>query len=331
MLAAVLYPFSGLSGSNNGLLWWSALLWGLSGGWSVLWLFQGIQRVRQAGILDVSAKLLGTAGIFFLVHSPADGWKILAMQGGLSILANMAGATILYRIIPFVWPSRRDVLGALREGWAMFLFKSSAVAMLSSNTFVLGFFAPLERVGWYAAGEKISRSCWQLLSPLTQVLYPELARLTRFEAKRGRSMAMICTLGTSIVGLALGLVLYVSAPLAVQILMGKAFMPSVGVVRLLAWLGPMVALNSAVAFYWLFPAGLEGPYTRLVIGAVVVDILLNAILAPRFAETGTALAVILAEATILGGAILLLRARMGSGRAETGNLAGLAVSSQGGD
>ena len=213
----------------------------------------------------------------------------------------------------------------------MFLFKSSAVAMLSSNTFILGLFAPLERVGWYAAGEKISRSCWQLLSPMTQVLYPELARLTHFEAKRGRSMAIVCTLGTSLVGLALGLALYISAPLAVRILMGPAFMPSVAVLRMLAWLGPMVALNSAVAFYWLFPAGLEVPYTRLIISAMILDILLNAVLAPRFAETGTALAVILAEITMLGGAALLLRARMGSGRARLSGLDGLAISSQGAD
>jgi PST family polysaccharide transporter len=282
-------------------------------------------------MLDVSAKLLGTAGIFVLVHGPADGWKILAMQGCLSFVANVTGAMILYREIPFVWPSPQDVLRALREGWAMFLFKSSAVAMLSSNTFILGWFAPLERVGWYAAGEKISRSCWQLLSPLTQVLYPELARLTHFEARRGRNVAMKCTLLTSMAGLALGLALYVSAPVAVQLLMGRAFMPSVAVLRMLAWLGPMVALNSAVAFYWLFPAGLEVPYTRLVIGAMVVDVLLNVVLAPRMAEIGTAMAVILAELTMLGGAVLLLRARIASGRGDLMSVERLAAGAQGGD
>jgi PST family polysaccharide transporter len=330
MLAVLSYPLAGLAG-NSGRLWWSALLWGLSGGWSILWFFQGIQQVKMAGVLDITAKILGTAGLFVFVHSPQDNWKILALQGTLGVFSNTAAATLVYRRIPFLWPSRRFVSQAMREGWSMFLFKSSVIAMLSSNTFILGCFAPLERVGWYAAAEKISRSCWQLLSPLSQALYPEFSGLAQQEGNQSRRMAILCTAGTGIIGIALGLVLYCGAPLIVHILMGKRFLPSVGVLRLLAMLGPLVAMNSSLAFYWVFPAGLERGYTRLVLAAMAVDATLNAALASRYAETGTAVAVIVAEIAMLAGALGLMRNKFRFGFRKLRATITLAVSPQGGE
>jgi len=71
-----------------------------------LWFFLGMEWMRSAAVLEISGKLLALGGLFLFVHSPADVWKALALQAIPFSLQSVAGVWLIYREVPFRFPSR---------------------------------------------------------------------------------------------------------------------------------------------------------------------------------------------------------------------------------
>ncbi len=69
-----------------------------------LWFYQGFEDMRLPALLSVTARLIATAGIFFLVNSPGDGWIVLALQvaGGFASSGIAIGS--MYRRVPARMP-----------------------------------------------------------------------------------------------------------------------------------------------------------------------------------------------------------------------------------
>lgn len=167
-------------------LFWSSTFWGVCQGVNMLWFFQGLERMRLAGALEVGGKVLAAISIFILVHNPDDGWKVMAAQCIGCLVAHGVTVILAYREVGFRWPKPSLVWDALRMGWSMFLFKAAQGLAGSINNLILGFFAPLAAVGWYGGAEKITRVFQQGLWPVNQALYPRLAQ----QAKDSREKAM---------------------------------------------------------------------------------------------------------------------------------------------
>ena len=62
---------------QNGLILWAGAFSGIGQGFSMLWLYQGLERMRTSSAVDIVAKIAGAGGVFLLVHKPADAWKVL--------------------------------------------------------------------------------------------------------------------------------------------------------------------------------------------------------------------------------------------------------------
>ncbi|HEV2248837.1 MAG TPA: oligosaccharide flippase family protein, partial [Terriglobia bacterium] len=120
---------------------WAAVFWAVAQSFSMLWYYQGLERMRLVAVLDVAGKAAATAGIFIVVHHPADGWKVLALQGGGSLLSVVVAAAMVYRDVPIKLPGWRLVRDTLRMGWSMFLFRGSMSLYGAGNAFILGLFA----------------------------------------------------------------------------------------------------------------------------------------------------------------------------------------------
>lgn len=83
----------------------AGILYALAQGFAPLWFFQGIERMTVAALLEVVGKVLGLVGIFLFIHSPADDWKVLALQAWAPTLSTVLGLVIAYRYIPIRIPS----------------------------------------------------------------------------------------------------------------------------------------------------------------------------------------------------------------------------------
>jgi polysaccharide transporter, PST family len=292
---------------------WAGVAAGIATGMNPLWYFQGCERMKVVATLEVGTKVAAALGIFVFVHGPADAWRVAGLQAAASLLSTGVGLVLMYVDVRTCRVNLGLVRQALRTGWTMFIFRSTAMLYTSGNSFLLGFFAPPAAVGYFAGAEKISKAFMGLLNPFNQALYPRLSKLAVHDRKAGsrllRTNAVVAAAG----GLLLGVIVYVSAPLLVGLLLGREFAPAVPVLRLLAVLPFLIGMNTVLCTQWMAPLGMDTLLNRVILGASAVNIGLAVVLAPRFQHMGMAIAVAGAELfiTLTAGFILLRGSRTG--------------------
>jgi PST family polysaccharide transporter len=296
-LALCLAPFIPLLHDNHDLLA-GGLVYGVMQGSSPLWFFQGLERMRVSSALEISGKLAGLCGLFLFVHSPADAWKVMALAGIAPAVTTLACFVLAYRTIPLHAPSIARVRNALQMGWRMFVFRSAESLYGVGNVFLLGLFAPPAIVGYFASAEKVSKAAFGLLNPIRDAIFPRLSHL----ALQGREAAgRLARLGAAAMiggGVALGLALFLFAPIVIRLLMGAAFEPAVAALRILSALPVLLSITYSIGFQWLLPHGKDALINRIIIAAGILNVTMSFLLAPRFAHVGMAWAVVCSEAFV---------------------------------
>jgi PST family polysaccharide transporter len=315
VLVAASFPLALLAGRwvpifrEHPALLWAGMFWALAQGFSVMWYFQGLERMRLVAALDISAKALATAGVFLLVRRSEDGWRVLALQGCGFLVSAAIGLSLAYRELPFRLPSWAAVWEALRMGWSMFLFRSSVSLYTAGNAFILGLFVSPEFVGYYAGAEKISRAFLGILNPISQTLYPRLSHLASHAQDRAARLARISIGLMGGAGATLGVLVFLLAPVIVHMVLGAHFEPAVRVLRVLALLVPLVAIGNVLGIQWMLPLGMDRAFNKIILLAGFINIVLALVLAPNYREMGMAWAVVIAETFVSSSMYLLLRSR----------------------
>jgi PST family polysaccharide transporter len=98
-----------------------------------------------------------------------------------------------------------------------------------------------------------------------------------------------------IVGLVTCGALIIAAPWVIRLLLGPAYLPAIGVMRVASLIVPFVAVNSVLGTQWMLPFGMDREFNRIVVCAGILNVLLAVILSPRFGPLGTAWSVVAAQ------------------------------------
>jgi PST family polysaccharide transporter len=181
----------------------------------------------------------------------------------------------------------------------MFLFRGSYSIFTTANTFILGLLSSPFYVGLYGGGERIARAMQGQIGPITQAFYPHVSHMFSKNETSAKRMARLVIGASGGIGLLLGVVLALLAHPLTRILLGSGYDGSVNVVRVFALLLPISALNNGLIMQWMLPLKMDSEACTAILGAVVVNVALAVMLAPRFAHLGMAFAVFIAEAFML--------------------------------
>jgi len=289
------------------LVW--ACVQALALGFSPVWYFQGTERLVRPAVVEVVARAAATAAIFVVVRTSDDGWKAMALQASATVATTGVPLLWLYRRVAWRWPRRMQAVSMLKSAWGMFVFRGAHGLYTTMNVLILGMFVPTRAVGYFGGAERIARAVLNLLTPLSQTLYPRINHLVRRDPRRAGGLARVGLMLLTGVGLILGTALALAAPLVVRIILGPGYEASVPVLRGLALLVPLSGASSALALQWLFPVGLERRVTAVILIAGFVNVGLAVLLAPRLAQMGMVWAVLAAELFILVALALCARHR----------------------
>lgn len=288
-------------------LFWAGMFWGAVQGFSMSWFFQGLERMRLVAALETPAQFSGIIAILLFVHRLQDAWLVLVIQGLAYGLPAVVELVLAYREVPFLVPTFRSIREGLRMGTSMFLYRGSLELYAKGNALILGLFVAPQLVGYYAAAEKISRASYRLLNPVTQALYPRMSYLLHHAKEKAHRLARMGIILVGAGGLALSLLVYLSAPWLIRIIVGPEFAPAVPLLRILALMPALIALGQGYGTQWMLPLGLDRLFNSVMLLAGGIDIALALILAPRYADLGMAWVAVLTEALIAAGFYLVLR------------------------
>jgi len=153
------------------------------------------------------------------------------------------------------------------------------------DVFLVSFFLGPTQVGLYALGVVVSEALWQIPSAVASALFPRTVRTLDDGASDFTCLIMR---QVSVISCVLGVLLVVACPIAIPLVFGERFLPSVAVVW---WLMPgTIALSMAkVACADLTARYKTGYSTVFAFIALGVSVPLDLVLIPRMGIQGAAL------------------------------------------
>jgi PST family polysaccharide transporter len=262
------------------------------------WLFAGLERLGVVTVLTISGRLLTILPLFVFVHDPDDAWRAALISSANGVLAGLAAAFLVRRvglIGNFHRPSFGEQLRALREGWHLFVSQASISFYSVTNTVLLGFVSTERQVGLFTAADRVKQMSLLPIDSVANAFYPRISRMIAENdpgtSRMLRNLAVIGCGGMTLVSA----VLFFGAPLIVRLLMGPEFGDAVLPLRILSVLPILVAMNTIIGRLILLPLGRDRSFSRIIFAGGLLNLMLLAILAPRFGAAGVACSLVATE------------------------------------
>ena len=264
----------------------------------------------------------------------AAGVAVLAAGGGVFAAgAVYAGGSLLAVVAAELWVRRLGVTRAAlaparwlplaRTAVPIGLITVLGALLLRVDVTMLSFLGDAAKVGLYAVGFRLVEATQFLGAALAAAMLPWFSRATGArtgELARGFALGLKAT--TALL-LPIGLVFVLFAAPLLRLLYGSGFGAAVAPLELLGLVALAFGLN-AFAGVVLIARDRPGSYARLLAPVLVLNVLLNLVLIPRYGPKGAAFDALLSTFTLAG--VSLWYARSVVGRFDVvGALAGPAV------
>jgi O-antigen/teichoic acid export membrane protein len=271
------------------------------------WVYKGQGRTGRVAIALLLAQLIALVMILLLVRSRSDVERVPVIQIGADLIA---GAFLLIPLLRGRWiiPSYRELADLARRVRIVTISRILRTIVVSFDIVLLGLMVSTSEVGWYSAAYRIVFFVMAIIMASHVAFVSEAARApddpAALSAVLSKAIAMALTvtlpfaIGGSLVAFSLVTTVfgaqYANGAVPLQILL----------VSLL-----FLALHGATRNIFLALHRMELELAFVATG-VVVNVVANLVLIPRYGIVGAAIATVAGEAAILVGVFGAL-ARMG--------------------
>lgn len=261
------------------------------------WLFQGKEKMGWIAISNITARLLAIPLIFIFVNKPEHAYIAALISSLTIILASCIGLYFVWRQKWVVWyqPTLADLSEVLRDGWHVFISSAAISLYTTSTTVILGFISGPMAVGYFVAADKLRQAVLGLITPFFQALYPRVNAIMAKSRLEGFLLIRKILKWQSIFTFALSLVMFITAPLMISLAYGEQYDAAVPVLLLMAWLPFVIGLSNVFGMQTLLVLGYKETFSKILMMAGLIHVVLNLPLTYYNAEVGAAISVLLTE------------------------------------
>lgn len=274
-----------------------------------VWLYVGMEKIKEVAAIQLSSKLLTLPLIFLVVHEPGDGPFVVA----ISTLTGLVGALSTYRwlkrdeAISVCVPKWKDMVSALKEGAPMFF---SALAMSFYSTLpqlLLGFFSTTTQVGLFALADRIRQVAQSAYAPIAQALFPRMSSLFERDRKAAVNLVVKSSRYVFFMSTVVSLVLFFGADLIVEIISGRSFKDSAGILKVLAFVPMIVSVANILGVQVMLTNGRIVEFSKVVGYVGAISLLVTIPLVLTYQSAGAAFAILIAEVSVMTGFAVCVR------------------------
>jgi len=164
--------------SSDWELYYFTFLWVIGQALFPIWYFQGMEKMKYITIVNITSKLIFTALIFIVIREPSDYLYVPILNGFGFIVGGLISLWIIHRHFnqSFMFQQYHTLKGYFLDSSQFFLSRVSVSVYTSANAFVLGLFLGNTMVGYYSIAEKLYQALQSFYGPITQALYPYVAK-----------------------------------------------------------------------------------------------------------------------------------------------------------
>ncbi len=238
-----------------------------------VWFFQGIQQMRYITFVNIVANITRVAGIFIFVKSPQDYLVAALFQAIVPLIASLFSWIILVKDYPevLVLPSYKGIKKMLKDGWSIFTSTVAINLYTASNVVFLGMLTNNVVVGYFSGAKKIIDNITQLISPITQAIYPYVSKkasASKTDALRFLHKIVILLGGGNFI---LSLFILIFAEWIVELLLGNGYEQSVLLLRIMALLPVIISLSNVFGVQTMLVFGMQKAFSKILIMAAVLN------------------------------------------------------------
>ena len=264
------------------------------------WLYKALEKYTYITVRSLIFKTIAVAAIFMTINSSTD----YVLYGFLTISAaaasNIVNMMNLHKHIGMKSGGHMDLRRHLPGMMALFSLAAAATIYANLDIAFLDFIKGDTEAGLYGIAVKVKLVMVNLITSVSAVLLPRVSYLkARDEREQYMKLLKNTMSGVNILSVPLTCFFIIFADKCVMILAGQEFSGSVMPMRIIMPAVFIIGISSILGMQMLIPMGKEKAVSRAAWAGALIDILLNAILIPRFASSGAAFATLSAEILVL--------------------------------
>ena len=260
------------------------------------WFFAGLEEFKVTVMRLLIIKVLSMICIFSFVKTADDLWIYTLIMSGSFLISEVYLWIVARKRVKWKLPRLKDALKHLKPILVLFIPILAVDLYRMMDKIMLGEIISMGSVGQYENADKIIKICLGVVTALSSVMLPRMAKLNAendtgtMRRYMGNSMRVILAMSCALVAgiLAVGKTF---APT----FFGPEFVECGSVLQVLSFSVLFVAFSNLVRTQYLIPCHKDRIYILAVWGGVALNLVLNILLIPWLGAIGAAIATAVTE------------------------------------
>lgn len=297
---SVTYFVYGFVFSNNRTIALIFILYVISAMLDITWFFWGIEEFRLTVKRDFIIKILTTVGIFLLVKTADDTWKYCLLLCGGFLLSQMLLWPNLKGVISWRKPTLSGIKRHIKPNFVLFIPIIAISLYKTMDKIMLGIMSTSAEVGYYHNSENIIQVPTMLIYSLGTVMQPRMSNMVSNQTSESvmESVFMKSIILAMFLSSSVGFGIMTVANEFVPLFYGPGFEKCIQLYIILLPSCLFLAFANVIRTQYLIPRKKDREYIISLFSGAGVNLVLNAMLIPRFQSVGASIGTLAAEATV---------------------------------
>jgi len=151
------------------------------------WFFQGIEKMKEITFFVVVSRVLYLVLTILIIDSQSKISDLIALLAISNLIGSILSLVLVYKYgyrVSFC--SLKETVFHFKNSFQFFISRAAVGLYTSSSTFIIGAFAGVTQAAVYGACEKVYQGSLSLTQPISQALFPFVAR-----TKSVRSLSLV--------------------------------------------------------------------------------------------------------------------------------------------
>lgn len=265
----------------------------------VEWFFKALEMYSYITWRSIIFKVIALVAMLLLVKKQDD----YIIYGAISIFASSASNVLnfiyLHKLVDLKVRFKLDIPKHMKPILVFFAMSCATTIYLNLDTIMLGFMKTDADVGYYNAAVKIKNMLVSIVTSLGTVLLPRVTYyLEKGEKEKFENLAIKAIQFVMFISLPMLVYFIVFARQGVLLLSGNEYENAILPMQIMMPTLFFIGLTNIMGIQILVPKGREDKVLISVIAGAIVDLILNAILIPKYAAAGAAFGTMVAEVVV---------------------------------
>lgn len=275
------------------------IIYVLSSLFDINWFFFGIGEFKLTATRNILIKVASTVLIFLLVKKRTDIYTYIMITAAGFLIANLILWVYLRKYVWFAKISAHDCYKHIKPNVVLFIPALAVSVYKLMDKVMLGTLSDSVQNGYYENTSNIVTIPLSVITALGTVMLPKISELVKNGDDR-----KILAYNRDTIQLMLGTSLPFSAGLIciadnfVPLYLGKDFIESVIVLKLLAITCPFITIGNVVRTQFIIPRKKDSIYVQATILGALLNFVINLLLIGKHGAVGAAIGTIVAEVSV---------------------------------